>query len=361
MRLVTIETLQPGMILGKPIYNEKGQILLNEEIELHQPIINRLLELDIKYVYVVDGLTNDVKITDPIPAEVKKRAQLTILNTFRDIQSGKSPLGSVVVEKASKKFVDLIRTILEELETKQDLLDLMVDAFAHDEYIFSHSLNVTLYSISLGIQLKLPKKELEILGMGAIFHDIGKLNVPKEVLLKPGKLTNEEYEIIKKHAVDGYDILRKVNTIPLAVAHCAYQHHERLDGSGYPRGMKEKDISNFAKIIAIADVFDAITSKRVYKEALLPHEGLEILYAGADMLFDKKMIEAFRLAVAVYPIGMKLTLSNGYTGIVIGQNIGFGDRPIVRIVKENGKIIKAFDLDLKKSPSITIIKCSVNN
>lgn len=361
MRLVTIDSLQPGMKLGKPIYNEKGQTLLNEQIVLYQPIINRLLELGIKYVYVLDGLTNDVKVNDPIPAEVARKAQLTILNTFRDIQTGKSPLGSIVVEKASKKFVDLIRTILEELETKQDLLDLMVNAFAYDEYIFSHSLNVTLYSIALGIQLKLPKKELEILGMGAIFHDIGKLKVPKEILLKPGKLSNSEYEIIKKHAVDGYDILRKVNTIPLAVAHCAYQHHERLDGSGYPRGIKEAEISTYAKIIAIADVFDAITTNRVYREALLLHEGLEILYAGASTLFDKEMIQAFRLAVAVYPIGMKVTLSNGLEGIVIGQNVGFGDRPIIRIIKEDNILVEPFDLDLKKSLSVTIIDCSVNN
>lgn len=361
MRLVSIKTLQPGMKLGKPIYNENGQILLNEKIELQEPIISRLSTLGIRYVYVLDGMTDDIKINDPISLEIVNKAQTTIINTFKGIPKGNSPLSSIVVEKASKQFVDLIRTLLEELESKEELLNLMVNAFTHDEYIFTHSLNVTLYSIALGIELKLPKKELEILGMGAIFHDIGKLHVPKEVLLKPGKLTDEEYDIIKKHALDGFNILRKVNTIPLAVAHCAFQHHERLNGSGYPRGIKEKDISIYSKIIAVADVFDAITSNRVYRRALLPHEGLEILYAGASTLFDKQLVEIFRFVIAIYPVGMQVTLSNGYEGVVIGQNVGLSDRPIVRILKNNGNEVEPFDLDLKSSLSVTIIDCSVNN
>lgn len=361
MRLVATETLQPGMKLGKPIYNEKGQVLLNEKIELQASVISRLSTLGIQYVYVLDGITDDIKIKDPISLKVHNKAQSTIINTFKNIQNGDSPLSSIVIEKNSKQFIDLIRSILDELESKEELLNLMVNAFTHDEYIFTHSLNVTLYSIALGIELKLPKKELEILGMGAIFHDIGKCHVPKDVLLKPGKLTNEEYDIIKRHALDGFNILRKVNTIPLAVAHCAFQHHERLNGTGYPRGIKDKDISIYSKIIAVADVYDAVTSNRVYRQALLPHEGLEILYAGATTLFDKELVEAFRYVIAIYPEGMKVTLSNGYEGIVIGQNKGLSDRPIVRILKMNGKEVEPFDLDLKSSLSVTIIDCGVNN
>ena len=122
-----------------------------------------------------------------------------------------------------------------------------------------------------------------MIGLGSMLHDIGKIAVSKEILLKPGKLTEEEFQVIKTHTTEGFEMLRNSYSVPLLVAHCAFQHHERLDGSGYPRGIKSKDIHDYAKVIAVADVFDAVTSNRVYRSAMLPHEGLEMLYAGMSV------------------------------------------------------------------------------
>lgn len=194
-----------------------------------------------------------------------------------------------MIEKASKQLIELIRNLHSHLKNDTDLLNLLTDVCSYDQYIFTHSLNVTLYSLAIGMHLKLSTKNLETLGLGAILHDVGKMKVPAEILMKPGKLTEEEFEEIKKHSEEGFRILRNVQTIPLLVAHCAFQHHERLNGSGYPRGIKGNEIHEFGKIIAVADVFDAVTSNRVYRQAMLPHEGLEILYAGAGSLFEIKL------------------------------------------------------------------------
>ena len=162
-------------------------------------------------------------------------------------------------------------------------MSILSDVCVHDTYIFTHSLNVALYSLAVGMELKLPRNQLEDIGLGALMHDIGKVSMPKEILLKPGKLTDEEFTIIKIHSTEeGFDLLRNTHTVPLLVAHCAFQHHESLDGSGYPRGIKEKDIHHYAKIIAVADVFDAVTSAMgITGSAMLPHEGLGIILCGS--------------------------------------------------------------------------------
>ncbi|WP_102273970.1 HD-GYP domain-containing protein [Cytobacillus massiliigabonensis] len=357
MRLVTTSSVEAGTILAKTIYNETGQILLSEGVELKESMIQRLNSLGISYIFIKDIQTEDIEYKGTLTDPVRRKAIQTINSTFLEIQKDSSISNSFVVEKASRRLSELIRFLMTELGDNKDLLNLLSDAYSYDNYIFTHSLNVTLYSLALGLELKLTPKELETLGLGAIFHDIGKLKVPLDVLLKPGKLTEEEYIAIKEHAETGFQILRKVQTIPLLVAHCAYQHHERINGSGYPRGLTGKDIHFFGKIIAVADVFDAVTSNRVYRKAMLPHEGLEILYAGSGTLFEQQIVEAFRLAVAIYPVGITVELNDGRKGIVTGQNIGLGDRPIIRIMEHNGEQVPPYELDLKVELNVVITEC----
>ncbi|MBS4190672.1 HD-GYP domain-containing protein [Bacillus sp. FJAT-49705] len=357
MRLVTTASVEAGSFLAKAIYNEKGQILLNEGMVLKEVIIQRLQELGISYIYIKDSQSEDIICEGTLSDSLRREAIQTIFTTFHNIQKEQKLSSSFVVEKTSKRFSQLIRSLLEEIKSKNELLILLSDAFTYDNYIFTHSLNVTLYTLAIGMELKLSPKELEILGLGAIFHDIGKLKVPLDVLLKPNQLTADEYEAIKKHAEEGFEILRKVQTIPLLVAHCAYQHHERINGTGYPRGIMGSEIHYFGKIIAVADVFDAVTSNRVYRRAMLPHEGLEILYAGSGTLFDQRIVEAFRLAVAIYPVGITVELNDGRKGIVSGQNTGYGDRPIIRIIEQNGERVIPYEVDLKKELNLMILSC----
>ncbi|MFD1737734.1 HD-GYP domain-containing protein [Bacillus salitolerans] len=358
MRLVATQYIEAGTKLHKAIFNEKGQILVNKGIPLTKRMIERLEELGITYVYIEDERTNDVELKSPISDEVRREAVQSIEHTFRELNQKNMMTNSIVLEQSSKKFNDIIRNIILELKDNKDLLSLLTDVVVHDHYIFTHSLNVTLYSLAIGIEMKLPEKQLEVIGLGAILHDVGKMMVSLDVLLKPERLTADEFNEVKKHTTYGYDLLRKLSTIPLMAAHCAFQHHERLDGSGYPRGIKSDEIHIFGKIIAVADVFDAVTSNRVYRKAMLPNEGLEILYAGAGHHFDSKIIEAFRNSVAIYPIGITVTLNNGLSGVVVKQNSGYCDRPFIRILENDGvELQEPYEVNLKDRLDLVIVEC----
>ncbi|WP_019243810.1 MULTISPECIES: HD-GYP domain-containing protein [Bacillus] len=362
MRLISTNHVIPKSILGKTIYNERNKVLLNEGVVLSESLVTRLIELGVLYVYIEDPKSENINPENTVSERLRFEAIESIESIFLESdKKGTQAAKSYIFEKNSKQLMGLIRGIMKEMTAEKGLLTILADVYTHDSYIFTHSYNVTLYALAIGMELKLNPKQLEILGLGSILHDVGKMKVSQKILLKPGKLTEEEYEEIKTHAEEGFQILKEVNTVPLLVAHCAYQHHERIDGSGYPRGLKDKDIHFFAKILAVADVFDAVTSNRVYRKALLPHEGLEILYSGSGTLFDTEIIEAFRKAVAIYPIGLTVKLNDKRIGIVSKQNHGISDRPVVRIIKDNGNHdVQPYEIDLMKCLDVMIVDCITN-
>ncbi|SFJ41205.1 HD-GYP domain, c-di-GMP phosphodiesterase class II (or its inactivated variant) [Halobacillus dabanensis] len=354
MRVVATRSLEPGSVLAKTIYNENGQALLHQGVSFTEKVINRLKAYDITYVYIEDGRTEDVIAHSPISEQMRMKAIKSIKQTF-SAANHSFTTKSYMLERSGTEMRGVVRSLMEELRNHKEVVSLLSDVFTFDDYIFTHSLNVTMYALALGKELRLSTVQLEELGLGSILHDVGKISVPREILQKRGKLTEEEFEWIKIHSEAGFEMLRQSPNIPLLAAHCAYQHHERLDGSGYPRGIYGQDIHLFGKILAIADVFDAVTSNRVYREAMLPHEGLEILYSGAGTLFDKDMVEAFRRCIAVYPNGLSVRLGDGRKGIVVKQHPHLCDRPTVRIINDDRTIGQ--DLDLSKELNIMVTNC----
>lgn len=357
MRLILTSSVRDGETLAKAIYNDNGQVLVNEGIALTPFLINRLVEMGVSYIYIHDELTKDIEVRDVISERTRQESIQLIKNEFKTIAET-AKLGKVFhSDHLGKNFSVMIRNILDEIQENPDVLTTLSELLLHDNYIFTHSLNVAIYSLGLGLQLNYSEQKLMEIGLGAILHDVGKLMIPFEILDKPGKLTDEEYEIMKTHTVAGFQYLKDLPNISLMTAHCALSHHERLNGSGYPRGITGKDIHPYAQIIGVCDVFDALTSQRVYKKAILPHEALEILYAGVDTLFDKKLIEAFRNTIAIYPIGLTVTLSDGKEGIVIKQNKYLTTRPIVRVIAERGEKVTPYEIDLEKTLNVTIVQC----
>jgi HD-GYP domain-containing protein (c-di-GMP phosphodiesterase class II) len=191
-----------------------------------------------------------------------------------------------------------------------------------------------------------------------MLHDIGKTQISMKVLLKPGALSADEFAEMKRHAERGFYLLKDEPNIPLLAAHCAYQHHERLNGTGYPRGIKGDEIHEYAKWIGIVDSYDAMTSHRVYRDAMLPHQAVEALYSGSDILYDTSMLQLFRDKVAIYPIGLTVKLNTGQSAIVSDINSTCAHRPVIRILTdEDGVELKApFDMDLSKNLNVLISK-----
>ncbi|MGM8211979.1 HD-GYP domain-containing protein [Virgibacillus sp. W0430] len=358
MRLVSTRSIQPGAKIGQPIYNENSIPLIQRGTVLTEKMINRLIKQNISFVYIEDEITEDVYIADLVPPKVRIKAMRTLKEIFGDLKKGDLGSNAYILETKSKDLLHIIDVIMQEVKDSSKTISILADMFATDDYIFQHSINVTIYSLAIGVQLKLSPKQLKELGFGAMLHDVGKMFIDETILQKPAKLTDIEFEVMKTHTELGYNFLRNQNTVSSVVAHCAYQHHERLDGSGYPRGITGSEMHLFSKIIAIADVFDAVTSNRVYRTAMLPHEGLELLYAGAVNQFEKEFVEAFKKSVAVYPNGLSVKLNDGRAGVIISQNKILCDRPVVRILKDEfNKIIKPYEVDLAMNTHIMITSC----
>ncbi|MDF2650507.1 MAG: rpfG 5 [Paenibacillus sp.] len=173
------------------------------------------------------------------------------------------------------------------------------------------------------------------------------------------QLSEEEFELVKKHSEFGFEILRNQSSVSLLSAHCAFQHHEKLDGSGYPRKLKGNEIHPYAKVMAVADVFDALTSTRSYRKAMLPHEAMEILFVGTHTHFEHNLIQTFQASIASYPIGVSVKLNTGETAVVASYLFHAPGRPIVRVFKDGyGKTLdKPYEIDLSKNLSVMIIEC----
>jgi HD-GYP domain-containing protein (c-di-GMP phosphodiesterase class II) len=201
------------------------------------------------------------------------------------------------------------------------------------EYTFVHSVNVCVLSLLVGLQFGYDRTALRQLGIGALLHDVGKVFCT-DLAEKPGPLTEEEWVRMKRHPWDGWDMLRRHPEVHLFSAHVALQHHERLDGSGYPRGLTADQILAFARIAAVADVYDAMTADRPYRQAFPPHEAMRALLREAGSKFDPDAVRHLAARLAVYPNGTIVRLTSGELAVVSDQG-GHPDLPVVRVVADS--------------------------
>ncbi|OXL82021.1 histidine kinase [Paenibacillus sp. SSG-1] len=354
MRLVPVPMLQQGMKIGKKIYSDEGVVLLAEGVELTSLLISRLQKLDIGYIYVEDHLTEGIDIPEMLREETRRQALQNIRVNFQRLSEASPITGGY--HHLGKQFSKVMESILEDVSSQEDCMIMLMDMNTADHYLYKHSLNVCVYSLVLGIASGYTQDQLMVLGLGSLLHDIGKTQIPQKVLFKPQKLDDEEFRLMQAHAQIGFKILKDEPNIPLLAAHCAFQHHERMNGSGYPRGIKGDDIHEYAQWVALADSYDAMTSHRVYRPAMLPHQAAEVLYGGAGTLYDQKKLELFRDKVAIYPPGLSVKLSTGETGVVSKIHSHMPHRPVVRILQdpEGVPLLAPYEVDLSQSLSVII-------
>lgn len=361
MRLISIDVLKEGMVLGRTIWNEAGHPLLKKDVVINERIIQRLQQLNTHYLYIDDKISEGIEVQETVPTVVRNKTISTIKNSFQSIDGLNQVNASYVLDQQSKAIVSIVDELLSVISGNDEILTILTDAYLFDEYLYQHSFQVTLYSIAIAKELGYSAEDLRLIGIGALLHDIGKIMVPKEVLTKPGRLSCEEFEAMKQHTRYGFDLLRNLHSISLIVAHCAFQHHERIDGSGYPRGLVDFEIHPFAKIIGVADVFDAVTTSRVYREKMLPSQGLAILEAGSGTIYDARIVKALKRSVVHYPNGVILKLSDGRRGIVSKQNTLDAASPWIRIFEEQNQLVTAtYEINLVDYPTVIIESVEVN-
>lgn len=215
----------------------------------------------------------------------------------------------------------------------------------YDEYTYTHSINVAVLSIILGKHIGLERNELQLLGLAGIFHDVGKALIPEAILNKPGKLTRREMDIMRTHPHKGHEILSQQKDIPEEVVNAALEHHERYDGKGYPRGLRGEDIHLISRIVGVVDVYDALTSKRAYKDPLPPGKVLGMMYKWRLSDFHPNIVDHFIKSLGIYPVGSFVRLTSGEYAVVVDHNPHAPLRPVVKIV---------FDYKMRPMPSVVV-------
>lgn len=358
MKRISTTQLTPGMVVAKDVYTMDDQLILPEGFSLTDRTITRLLYYSIPFVYIKEKV--DVAPSPSIETKVPETTHSTYIKNSpefkkfsaefkKDVSHFKSILNDVVEKNAPLDVDILLHDTLSLLDTARGnihIFDMLHNLRQYDDLTYTHGLNVALICNVLASWLKFAPEEIELATQCGLLHDIGKLKIPEHIIKKPDRLTDQEYDIIKKHPIEGYKILKRCN-VNHHIMNAALMHHERCDGKGYPIGLPAEKISKYAKIVSIADVYDAMTSARVYRGPLCPFKVIEVFESEGLQKYDTKFIMTFLENVVSSYITNRVQLSDGREGTVFFINKQALSRPILKT--EDGYI------DLSKEPSSVTI------
>lgn len=401
MRRYEVSDLKIGMVLAAPVFLGNSDVeLLNEDIKLTERHLKLLNRLGIHDVLIKDNtidvpleMTNEQQVkkmketADELGESFDAAAFLKELNESDLVAEDIEPVltnvananmvihvltgeGNVPIDEKHKDLVEHTQKAFDQLKTsneldlisiQRDVNNALPDMIRNDDvlmrlsqmkksdnYTFDHSLRVSILATMIGKWLGYEKEQLSELAQAALLFDIGKLKIPDFVLNKPNKTKEEEFDIIKKHAQFGYSILLKTKGVTNNIKYSALQHHERLDGSGYPLRLKAGQIHEFAKIIMVCDTFDAMTHDRPFKSKVSPFIAAEYIQWHSGRIFDSKICYIFLKNLAIFYTGKDVMLSTGERGKIIYVDVNYPTRPVIQC---NGKFV-----DLVEEKSISIVE-----
>ncbi len=345
MLIVPVEKLREGMQLADDVGSTTAndyQIILKKGIYLSSGMIEMLLEKGIKTVHIVGGgieYVGNKKETQEEIALVQKRERRNVqvnakigeaLKNLDDIFEENTEI-KALSQEAVKKVDSIADDIIIDIASDSSFLgNQMIALQNYDDYTYKHCLRVAMLSASVCAQLELSIDETKETVIAGLLHDIGKCNIDHDIIVKPEKLTDEEYMQIKKHPLIGYNILKQSNNYSSNILSGVLFHQEKYDGSGYPTGISGDKIPLVARILAVCDVFDALTSNRPYRVPWSVAETEEYILGSCGTHFDMKVTRAFMRAFNPYPVGTMVSLSDGRYGVVVAHNENVL-RPVVKI------------------------------
>jgi len=340
MNLISIEDVESGMMLARDVINDLGIIFMSAGSELNPASIEGLKKLDIDFVYVKEENEVHERVDiNTISVEQAYSRLLTIYKTvYTNVRLGKS----LNVEQLSLETLPLFRKITED----NNILDYMRRVIVDESYIYKHSVNVGIFSMIIGRWLNLKTYIQDDLAIVGLLHDIGKSKVSPEIINKPGDLTNDEYELIKHHARFGHEILQMSTGISNSVLEGIKYHHERIDGSGYPEGRQGTAIPLYAKVVAVADVFDAITENKTYRAKVSVYAAARVLKTESFNKLEPKITEVFLKNISRFYVGNKVKLNSGDVGEVILLNKTDVTRPLIKIGEQYIDLSTNFKLEI---------------
>jgi putative nucleotidyltransferase with HDIG domain len=353
MRLISLSMLKPDMVLAKSLYH-RDKLILKEGCDDLDKHANALKNLGFDYVYVEDHISQGIEIPDAISEETRVSCKRILRQTIDDFEN------KTVVDLSD--LSETIHNIIDDILSNEEMQVSLNDISASDEYTFAHSVSTTVYSLLIARQLGYSKIMLEKLAAGALFHDIGKILIDKKILNKVENLEPDEAEYIKQHTTLGYGVLKKCLNLTELSRIVALYHHEAMDGSGYPTGIKAGELNEVVRIVTVADTYDALVSDRCYRQRWNSNQAVNYLIEHAETKYDTKLVSAFIRQIAIYPNGSIIRLSDNCTGIVKEQNKNFPLRPVIRVIADaNENEVEAYEIDLMKILSITIIESEIES
>ena len=326
--------LRQGMKIANDIcINDKKKskaFLLKQGAILTEDNIKKLSNFNISGIYIDDGIKNPV-----LDEHLKEESVLAIKEVFSLCEKKNKILSESAIHQIENVSEKMVENICNNKEISVSIMDLQT----YDMNTYLHSVSVAIISIAIGTALCLSKNELCRLGVCALLHDIGKLEIPIEIINKPSKLTAKEFEIIKNHPQIGGSYLINQECISKDIYMGIINHHEKYDGTGYPYSLKGNQISLFGRIISVADVYESLTGNRPYREPVRPSEAIEYIMAGVGSSFDYNIVKAFLRKIEPYPVGTYVTLSDKRCARVMKINNENPLRPVIKIADESNKII----------------------
>ncbi len=362
VKRILLSEAEPGMELANDIYDDTGRMLVPYGTILNKMIIERMEEYKIvvikinekggddlykenrqKYseIHQQPGYFEKIKETEDFKAFAK---------TFHtSVDEFKSLLNDVVVKNTEvdlERMLEDVNNIIESNKTGNSMLDVLNCMRGYDDLTYVHSMNVALICNMIAGWLNYSEADTYILTAAGLLHDIGKVKIPKEIISKPGKLTDSEYEIIKNHTMYGYEILKDC-PIDERIKNAALMHHERYDGRGYPGGLRGNLIDETARIVAVADVYDAMTADRVYREGICPFDVIGY-FQNEISVFDPRYLLLFLEKTAETYVSNKVLLNNGTEAKILMINKAALGRPVVMTGEEIIDLSKKKELKISK-------------
>lgn len=340
---VRTRSLQEGMRIDQSIRDRMDRILIAKGSILNQYLIDSLQKLGINGVYIREGEEEPVQEIVPEPAPLSAIAQNNI-SKYREADPAKVKLTESVKKRVSEgiqylynnsnseNFASTTNSITQNLmKAINDNAAIAVDINAlktSDEYTFKHSVDVATMSMVIAKKQGYKSEDIYNIGIAGLLHDMGKSKIPLEILNKPARLNDEEFAIMKKHSFLGYEILKEKNEFPAAISFAVLQHHEKMNGKGYPMGVTSEKITPYAKILSVVDVYDALVTERPYKKSFSQRTAVEMIMSMTDEL-DITAMKSFLSSVILYPVDTTVQLSNGEEARVVKNHPEAVLRPTV--------------------------------
>jgi HD-GYP domain-containing protein (c-di-GMP phosphodiesterase class II) len=366
VRLIPSRKIRDGVELARDVVNGPPGTapLLRAGVKLSERYATLLPKAGVGSVWIEDELGEAIDVVEPLAPETRAKVYKA---TAGALQAAGAALrdGSGMSPAVVASLADVATSMVDDLLDSPEAALALEDLNAFDDYTHRHSVQVTVLGLLIARRawqtdgwtdyrgrrrLDRIDDRMRKLGLGLLVHDVGKLAVPPEILNKPGRLTDEEMTVMRTHPAAGVELLRPADLSPLALS-VVRDHHERIDGSGYPQGIFGEQIQDFPRIAAVADVYDAVTSERVYKPAAPPHVGVRVIREGAGSQFCPNVVRHFSAVVMPYPVGREIELPDGRTGVVCAVDAQAPDAPTVRVRGAVG--IDEFAVDMAAPAPLT--------